>query len=215
MPDFVESLDQSARRGCSVGRSATGTPARGVFTQALDCYASFEQLSRLRPTTEYVARARQQNAALQRESPAPGDGAVMNGAAEVVGWRLGSTLEYPDGNKNSCASTSSGYGSPTAVLRILTLGPGYCPTLVKIVASPALTRRLLHDRGDSSHSHALPQKQVPASKREHNGASPAEVGTGAAQVALTTYAVVDNRITRSCCARYNRPVAYRVARLVR
>lgn len=69
------------------------------FTRALDRYAGFEQLSRLRPTTEYLETARQQNAALQEGHPAPGDGAVMNGAAEVVGAALATSPEYPDGNK--------------------------------------------------------------------------------------------------------------------
>lgn len=69
------------------------------FTRALNCYAGFEQLSRLRPTMEYLEAARQQKAALQEGHEAPGDGAVMNGAAEVIGAALASTPEYPNGNK--------------------------------------------------------------------------------------------------------------------
>lgn len=69
------------------------------FTRALDRYAGFAQLSRLRPTTEYLQTAREQNAALQEGARVTGDGAVMDGAAEVVGSALAATPEYPDGNK--------------------------------------------------------------------------------------------------------------------
>ncbi|WP_410595639.1 hypothetical protein [Amycolatopsis sp. lyj-23] len=68
------------------------------FTQALDRYVSFNQLSGLRPPSEYLQTAKQQNANLHDGHRAPGDGAVMEGTAKLVGEALALTPEYQDGH---------------------------------------------------------------------------------------------------------------------
>ncbi len=69
------------------------------FTQALDCYTRFDQLSGLRPDAQYLAKAQQQNVAIQEGRRPPGDGVVMQGAAEAVAAALSTVSEYSDGNR--------------------------------------------------------------------------------------------------------------------
>lgn len=69
------------------------------FMRALNAYAEFEHLLLVRPDDQYLARARQQNAALQDGGRPRGDGAVMTGAAEVIGAALAASPDYPDGNR--------------------------------------------------------------------------------------------------------------------
>ena len=69
------------------------------FTQALDCYARFDQLSGLRPDAQYLAKAQQQNVAIQEGRRPPGDGVVMQGAAEAVAAALSTVSEYSDRNR--------------------------------------------------------------------------------------------------------------------
>lgn len=66
------------------------------FMQALDCYTGFEQLAGLRPDAEYLATARQQNTEIQDGRRPPGDGVVMNRAADVVAEALAAAPEYRD-----------------------------------------------------------------------------------------------------------------------
>lgn len=66
------------------------------FTQALDRYARFRQLSLMRPQAQYMQRAMQQKSAIEGGRRPPGDGAVMEGAAETVARAL--ALNDPDQN---------------------------------------------------------------------------------------------------------------------
>lgn len=72
--------------------------ARG-FTQALDRYAEFQSFTELRPDDAYLTRAREQNAAIQQGRRPPGDGVVMQGAAETIAGALAAMPEYPDENQ--------------------------------------------------------------------------------------------------------------------
>lgn len=69
------------------------------FTQALNRYASFNQLSGLRPPADNLETAKQQNSSLHAGQRAPGDGAVMEGAAQLISEALALTPEYEDGHK--------------------------------------------------------------------------------------------------------------------
>jgi hypothetical protein len=71
------------------------------FTQALDRYARFKSLSGLRPDAQYLATAQEQNAAIQQGRRPPGDGVVMQGAAEAIAAALAAMPEYPNGNRES------------------------------------------------------------------------------------------------------------------
>lgn len=72
--------------------------ARG-FTQALDRYAEFQSFTELRPDDAYLTKAREQNAAIQQGQRPPGDGAVMQGAAETIAGALAAMPEYPEENR--------------------------------------------------------------------------------------------------------------------
>lgn len=69
------------------------------FMRALDEYAKFEKLLLMRPDDQYLATAREQNEALRGGGRLRGDGAVMTGAAEVIGAALAAAPEYPDGHR--------------------------------------------------------------------------------------------------------------------
>lgn len=69
------------------------------FLRALDAYADFESLLLMRPDEQDRARAREQNEALRDRGRLPGDGAVMTGAADVIGAALAAAPDYPDRNR--------------------------------------------------------------------------------------------------------------------
>ena len=99
------------------------------FTQALDRYARFKSLSGLRPDAQYLATAQEQNAAIQQGRRPPGDGVVMQGAAEAIAAALAAMPEYPNGNRESLQehvtwlwNTYSGAAHTHAWPRLL---PGY------------------------------------------------------------------------------------------
>ncbi|WP_424184972.1 hypothetical protein ACOBQX_24210 [Actinokineospora sp. G85] len=69
------------------------------FMRALDAYAKFKQLLGARPDDHYRASAQQQNDELLKGGKPFGDGAVLTGAAEVIGAALAAAPEYSDENK--------------------------------------------------------------------------------------------------------------------
>lgn len=69
------------------------------FMRALDEYAKFEKLLLMRPDDQYLATAREQNDALRDGGRLRGDGAVMTGAADVIGAALAAAPECPDGHR--------------------------------------------------------------------------------------------------------------------
>ncbi len=79
-------------------RTLIAQEAKG-FTQALDCYTRFEHLAGLRPEAQYLANAHQQSTAIQEGHRPPGDGVVMQRAADAVATALATASEYPDGDR--------------------------------------------------------------------------------------------------------------------
>jgi hypothetical protein len=69
------------------------------YMRALDEYAKFEKLLLMRPKEQDRATAQTQNDALHNGGRLRGDGAVMTGAAEVVGAALAAAPDYPEGNR--------------------------------------------------------------------------------------------------------------------
>jgi hypothetical protein len=68
------------------------------YMRALDEYANFGKLLLMRPKEEERTASQRQNDALRGGGRPRGDGAVMTGAAEVIGAALAVTPNYPDEN---------------------------------------------------------------------------------------------------------------------
>ncbi|GAA1986412.1 hypothetical protein [Amycolatopsis minnesotensis] len=148
------------------------------FTQALDCYAGFEQFSRMKPEAQYLAAAQRQKAAIQEGNQPPGDGKVMYGAAEVVAAALEAMPGDADGSRKALKehfiwlwNTYSGVAHAHAWPRLLPGSgqdrriPGDFPSDLHMIATTAhvamLSFKLRHQPGSANTTKTVPLTSEP------------------------------------------------------